>query len=156
MSFVGYISRLHDDVMTWKYFAHYWHIGPVPCPDSNVRANMGPIWGRQDPDGPHVGAMNFAIWEVFWCLLSCSCEQTVVPTVGLPVIWCASALIWRHFNTTWLRYIWLVCGDYLKLTKATVDPEGNIIVTRTFVPISDVCTSAAVLAWIRYASLLWK
>ena len=28
-------------------------------------ANMGPIWGRQDPDGPHVGPMNFAIWDAF-------------------------------------------------------------------------------------------
>ena len=26
---------------------------------------MGPIWGRQDPGGPHVGPMNFAIWECF-------------------------------------------------------------------------------------------
>ena len=25
---------------------------------------MGPIWVRQDPDVPHVGPMNFAIWEV--------------------------------------------------------------------------------------------
>ena len=25
-------------------------------------ANMGSIWGRQDPDGPHVGPTNFAIW----------------------------------------------------------------------------------------------
>ena len=25
---------------------------------------MGSIWGRQDPDGPHVGPMNFAIWTV--------------------------------------------------------------------------------------------
>ena len=25
---------------------------------------MGPIWGRQDPGGPHVGPMNFAIWVV--------------------------------------------------------------------------------------------
>ena len=25
-------------------------------------ANMGTIWGRQDPGGPHVGPMNFAIW----------------------------------------------------------------------------------------------
>ena len=34
-------------------------------PDSKVhRANMGPIWGGQDPGGPHVGPMNFAIWEV--------------------------------------------------------------------------------------------
>ena len=35
-------------------------------PDSNVHgANMGPIWGRQDPGGPHVGPMNFAIWDRF-------------------------------------------------------------------------------------------
>ena len=44
-------------------------------PDSMVhRANMGPIWGRQDPGGPHgglmcdephVGLMNFAIWNGF-------------------------------------------------------------------------------------------
>ena len=25
---------------------------------------MGPIWGRQDPGGSHVGPMNFAIWVV--------------------------------------------------------------------------------------------
>ena len=42
-------------------------------PDSNVHgANMGPIWGRQGPCGPHVGPMNFAIWDgsrlaLFWC-----------------------------------------------------------------------------------------
>ena len=24
-------------------------------------AKMGPTWGRQDPGGPHVGPMNFAI-----------------------------------------------------------------------------------------------
>ena len=33
-------------------------------PDSKFHgANMGPIWGRQDPGGPHVGPMNFVIWE---------------------------------------------------------------------------------------------
>ena len=31
-------------------------------PHSKVHgANIGPIWGRQDPGGPHVGPMNFAI-----------------------------------------------------------------------------------------------
>ena len=29
-----------------------------------IGANMGPIWDRQDPGGPHVGSMNFAIWEL--------------------------------------------------------------------------------------------
>ena len=34
-------------------------------PYSKVRgANVGPIWGRQHPGGPHVGPMNFAIWEM--------------------------------------------------------------------------------------------
>ena len=34
-------------------------------PDSKIHgANMGPIWDRQDPAGPHVGPMNFVIWEV--------------------------------------------------------------------------------------------
>ena len=27
---------------------------------------MGPIWGRQDPGGPHVGPMNFVIWAGSW------------------------------------------------------------------------------------------
>ena len=33
-------------------------------PDSRVYGAyyMGPIWDRQDPDGPHVVPMNFAIW----------------------------------------------------------------------------------------------
>ena len=35
-------------------------------PDSKVHgSNMGPIWGREDPGGPHVGPMNFAIWGGF-------------------------------------------------------------------------------------------
>ena len=47
-------------------------------PDSKVHgANMGRIWGRQDPGGPHVGPMNHATWDpIFkphhwemWCLL---------------------------------------------------------------------------------------
>ena len=35
----------------------------VLYPDSKVHwANMGPIWVRQAPGGPHVSPMNFAIW----------------------------------------------------------------------------------------------
>ena len=34
--------------------------------DNKVHGDsMGPIWGRQDPGGPHVGPMNFAIWGAF-------------------------------------------------------------------------------------------
>ena len=43
-------------MIEWKHiFDHY--------PDTKVHgANMGPMWGRQDPGGPHVGPMNLAIW----------------------------------------------------------------------------------------------
>ena len=35
-------------------------------PDSKVHEDkLGPIWGRQDPDGPHVGPMNLAIWDYY-------------------------------------------------------------------------------------------
>ena len=35
----------------------------VKAPDSKVYgANMGPIWGRQDPGGTHVGPIKFDIW----------------------------------------------------------------------------------------------
>ena len=34
-------------------------------PDNKVHgANMGPIWGRQDLGGPHVGPTNFAMWDI--------------------------------------------------------------------------------------------
>ena len=47
------------------------HISWNIIPDSKVHgANMGPIWGRQDPGGPHVGPMNFAIWDVAYVLHS--------------------------------------------------------------------------------------
>ena len=45
--------------------AHVWTCLSVllSYPDSKVHgANMGPIWGRQDPGGSHVGPINFAFW----------------------------------------------------------------------------------------------
>ena len=51
----------------------------LDIPDSKVDgANIGPIWGRQDPGGRHVGPVNFAIWGVFLQTLlpSLSCKYT--------------------------------------------------------------------------------
>ena len=42
-------------------------IRSVLFPDSRFHgANMGPIGDRQDPGGPHVGLMSFAIWDYYW------------------------------------------------------------------------------------------
>ena len=43
-----------------EYQSTFWKF-----PDSKVDgANLGPTWGRQDPDGPLVSYMNLAIWVV--------------------------------------------------------------------------------------------
>ena len=49
-------------------------VGYIDFHDSKLHgANMGPIWGRQDPGGLHVGLMNFfAIWVhtlIRWILI---------------------------------------------------------------------------------------
>ena len=37
----------------------------IDIPESKVHgANRGPIWGRQDPGGPHVGPMKIAIRDI--------------------------------------------------------------------------------------------
>ena len=50
-------------------------------PDSKIHgANMGSTWGRQDPDGSHVGPMNLAIWVTErrhgWSYDCCWCDFT--------------------------------------------------------------------------------
>ena len=46
-----------------KFFCNQ-HFDDIP--GSKIQGvNMGPICGRQGPGGPHVGPMNFAIWDVF-------------------------------------------------------------------------------------------
>ena len=52
----NYINPFYVSVITYTR----WHLNTSP--DSKVQgANMGPIWGRQDPGGPHVGPMDLVI-----------------------------------------------------------------------------------------------
>ena len=51
-------------------------------PDSKVHwANMGPIWGRQDPEGPHMDPMNFVIWDTSGSSSLTSSYATLVHTI---------------------------------------------------------------------------
>ena len=38
------------------------HLEVAPPLIAKLMGHMGPIWGQQDPGGPHVGPMNLAIW----------------------------------------------------------------------------------------------
>ena len=47
----------------------------APDPDSKVHgAIMGPIWGRQDPGGPHAGPVNFASGDPHMVALVRKCD----------------------------------------------------------------------------------
>ena len=68
----------------------------VDYPDSKVHwANMGPIWGRQDPSGPHVGPMSFAIW------VGMTYHQYSSPSKSNP---------WKHLMSSKLFFckMWLI------------------------------------------------
>ena len=41
----------------WMISVHLCTLFPL-----HLHSLQGPIWGRYDPGGPHVGPMNFAIW----------------------------------------------------------------------------------------------
>ena len=55
-------------------------------PDNKVHgASMGPIRGRQDPGGPHVGPINFAIWDGFDLILYCKLAYLCRDLFHIPI-----------------------------------------------------------------------
>ena len=51
-------------------------------PNSKIHgANMGPVWGRHDPGGSHVGPMNFGIWV--WSFLSRPAGNIAMNTINV-------------------------------------------------------------------------
>ena len=65
-------------------------------PDNKVHgANMGPIWGRQDPGGPHIGPLSFAICEPFEWSGHCIPEEYVstvdADALALYMAWASAA-----------------------------------------------------------------
>ena len=57
-------------------------------PDSKIfGANMGPIWGRQDPGEPHVGPVNFAISEVKLFFFKYTAKTRQTPSYISQMVW---------------------------------------------------------------------
>ena len=58
------LSYYHHQIGSMNYYPLFgvrsWNNG-MRCMSFYIL--IGPIWGRQDPGGPHVGPVNLAIWE---------------------------------------------------------------------------------------------
>ena len=76
-------------------------------PYSKVRGiNMGPIWGWQDPDGTHVGPMNFAIWGSSLLRLEQWLSASFANALELLQLYCKllksyfTSACFRHYDAT--------------------------------------------------------
>ena len=80
-------------------------------PDNKIHgANMRPIWGRQDPGGPHVGPMNIDIWV----------RTLFVTPYKLNVSWCKLSLAHK----------WPLCSNMLTIStinRYLLPNEGDVI-----------------------------
>ena len=78
-------------------------------PDSKVHgANMGLIWGRQAPGGPHVGPMNFAIWVVYALKQYDNTKDN---------IWLNGIFLWR-INKAWKKMNIYEQNNYMRYLVA--------------------------------------
>ena len=76
---------------------------------------MGPIWGRQDPGGPHVGLMNFAIWAILVMASCCASSNHFVKMIaGIQNKGVIKALHQRP-SLQW-------CYTSIKASQSTSDP----------------------------------
>ena len=122
-------------------------------PDSKVHgANMGPIWGRQDPGGPHVGPMNFAIWDgIPYCMHSGLCNQHLggeQPQLSCQQIRFShkSYVLWFYYGTRifhskiWVEYMVWSSYSYptshvgTKLSWRKLQSSGLMVDINTFKP----------------------
>ena len=105
---------------------------------------MGPIRGRQDPGGPHVGPRNLAIWDARWrrvrwqvCVTQqtitekwqwCDiCDVCICPITGRKLTWSVGLCFqhktpWKHASgwlvisqQLWLQYV----KHYVRITLIT-------------------------------------
>ena len=71
---------------------------------------MGPIWGRQDPGGPHVGPINFALWDTRH-----SQPRAAETISALPELWLLTVKVsdawWCHQMETFSTLLVLCAGN---------------------------------------------
>ena len=112
-------------------------------------ANMGSIWGRQDPDGSHVGPMNFVIWVYI----------PIVTYVTRKVFWNTDKVfslkrLWNCHNYIW----WIIIpgfnnrlGDRFPFTRSQINLRYEIWAQATWIVLNII----SVMVVIQFGTPLW-
>ena len=102
-----------------------WSTPTTLLPDSKVHeANMGPIWGRQDPGEPHVGPMNFAIRAV---------HQVILSTNGPCQNWSFWIKYPASLENSGILFIWNNTIYSIKLCFISASQEHLIRLTNSYI-----------------------
>ena len=112
------------------------------CPDSKVHeANMGPIWGRQDPGEPHDGPMNFVI--LVYMMISSNgniaallalCEGDSKGHRYIPLTKASDADLWYLFISAWTND-WANDQDVGDLRRNRAHYDATVVIREwTFIP----------------------
>ena len=89
-------------------------------------ATMGPIWGRQDPGEPHVGPMNFAIWDTFnfYWFYAYFTTLTKLLMGFIRILWIIGNVRGPSARKRLVSHIWyLNFGDWDGTTKSGQPPD---------------------------------
>ena len=116
-------------------------------PDSKVHgANMGPIWGRQDPVGPHVGPMKFVIWVVSWAYWSLSLWQQLMAWQLFDATMLTSSGVHQVVHVTpWWRHQMQIFSTLLALCVGNSPVTGESLSQR---PVMRTLMFSLICAWI--------
>ena len=129
-------------------------------PNSKVHgANMGSIWGRQDPGGPHVGPMNVAIWDItlyqilLWWAPTASeivlCNHIWYINLKTTEIFLYSHLFVYRQGHSRLSKIWS-STKYIILPLKSTDLQ---VLLSQWRPVSLRCSSRIQMKWGQYHTL---
>ena len=108
------------------------HIQGINYPDSKVHgANMGPIWGRQDQGGPHVGPTNFAIWEAITVLAIVLVPNFARPSPGKMTMITTGIFFFKFTIIIWdFEYILMIWNNLstwpMSPQEITIAPGGRL------------------------------
>ena len=95
-----------------SYVVCWWVNFAYQFPDSKVHgANMGPVWGRQDPCWPQVGPMNFAIWVILIVVFMCCFCYYQFPFITFAPTY-PSLDLNNKWPCWWQQFWGLACDDF--------------------------------------------
>ena len=111
-------SQDHDARIRWHQQPWYWPSYTGNSDNKVHGANMGPIWGWQDPGGPHVGPTNLCNQGEYFSFSTSPC----LPWGGISVSTCAIPVL---INDRKYTYVFILKQEKTLQPRYILPVHGN-------------------------------